>query len=43
MQCNKKLELVVAIPFSTDWDLWDLQKFFQESFQTLKLTSTHVI
>ena len=43
MQCSKKRPLVV-VSFSTDQSVFcDLQESFQESFQTLKPTNTHVI
>ena len=40
-QCNaiRRRKLVVVVPFSLDQSVFsDLQKFFQVSFQTLKLT-----
>ena len=44
MQRSKKRSLVVVVPFSIDQSVFcDLQEFFQISFQTLKLTSTHLI
>ena len=43
MQCSKKRNFVVVVPFSINQSVfYGLQKFFQ-SFQTLKLTNTHVI
>ena len=44
MQRSKKRSLVVVVPFSIDQSVFcDLQEFFQQSFQILNLTSTHVI
>ena len=44
MQCSKKQPLVVVLAVSTDESVFcELQEFFQISFQTLKLTSAHVI
>ena len=44
MQCSKKRSLFIAVQFSTDENAFcDSQEFFQVSFQTLKLTSKHVI
>ena len=44
MQWRKKRLLVVDVPFSTDQSTFcSLQEFFQVNFQTLKLTSAHVI
>ena len=44
MQCSKKQKLVVVAPYSTDESVFcDLEKFFQVSFQALKLTSMRVI
>ena len=43
MQCSEKRPLVVVVSFSTNQSVFcDLQEFFQISFQTLKLISTHV-
>ena len=44
MQYSKNRLLVVIVPFSADQSVInDLQEFLQASFQTLKLTSTHVV
>ena len=44
MQFSKKRKLLLLVPFSTFQSVFcNLQELFQVNFQTLKLTSTHVI